>query len=151
MYDESFVPWWNWLLLLPALVLTAVLLAGAFGLVDFGEQSTGLLFTFAAGALFFWSLVLVFGRYFIRVRGGAVELGYRFWNITLPLEEIRSVQSESVGLMTFGGLGWRMDVRKRIGYVAATGSAVEIVTRTGRTYVATTRDPDAVMRQINAA
>ena len=148
MYEESRTPWWTWLLAVIAIFETALVLLAIAGVVDF-EGSAIAYSAVGGGAILFWFLLFVFGRYFVELRSGQLQFGYRFWNVSTSVTDIRSAREENVTLRTFGGLGWRMDLKKRIGYVPTTGSAVELSLHSGRTYVASCDDPSALMESLS--
>ena len=144
MYNEQKTPWWTWMLYAIAVTETAVVVLGMVGFVDL-EGSVIAYVALTGGSILFWLLAAVFGSYFVRFEKGVLSFGYRYWNVAVPATDVAAAETEEVGLMTFGGFGWRIDGKKRIGYVVWSGPAVQVKLTSGRCYVANCEKPDELI------
>ncbi len=94
-------------------------------------------------------LAAAFASYFVVADEQGLRFGYRWWHTQAAYDAIERARAIQVTWLTFTGLGWRIDVRGRIGYIARTGPAVEISVRPGRTYVASCKDPSGLLQVLS--
>ena len=79
-----------------------------------------------------------------------INFGFPYWNKTLQSNEIISIEEIPYRpLREFGGLGWRISMRKkgkwRIGYVMWFQNGIEIESTNGKYYVFGTNNPESLI------
>ncbi len=153
-YEETSNAWWVWLLYGVSVLFAVIAAYVLFAAIDAeGKEATGLWIVFAVhagGAPLMALLARVFSQYRVMFDGSTLTFGFRTWNKSFGVGEIRSTKTDHVSLWTFTGAGWRVGRDGRVGYINTFGTAVEVETD-ARTYCFSCRDPDALVRQLRDA
>jgi hypothetical protein len=146
-YSEERKVWWNWILIVTALVCISALVA-VFLKSEVRATPAAFITYVAAGgtAVLLAFLVFIFSRYEVRIAETYIQFGYNGWHKRVEHDEVVGVANVDARFWTFGGLGWRIDTRGRIGYIVNFGPAVEVTLKTGRIYVFSCLEPDKVVR-----
>jgi len=133
-----------------ALTMVGSFVAGWVGIIalDPGEELVFLISMGCAGGLI-GILSMAFFRFFVELDPNLLRFGFSFWNVELPLDQIESVQATEIRPLKFGGLGWRMDRQKRIGYICCRGDGIELTTRAGRVYVFNCDKANSLVEQLS--
>lgn len=151
-YSESYRPWWCWLLVLISLVCVASLMGTWFGIFPADpEGELVALIALGFASLLLVAVAVVFSRYFVAADANLLTFGFSYWNVALPLDQIESIEATTIRPMQFGGLGWRMDRKRRIGYIVKGGEGVELTTKTGRVYVFNCAASGILVEQLSPA
>ncbi|NOX56927.1 MAG: hypothetical protein GXP27_21295 [Planctomycetes bacterium] len=152
MYREQRTMWWSWAILVGTVLGTGGLGWAVLAILQKGKPvPTGAIVALAAsaiGMLIAWWAVFCFMRYFIELDRGWLSFGFSHWSVTLPLTELVHAERYQGSLLRFGGLGWRLGPGRQVAYLADFGPAVTLKTSTGRIYVISCQDPDALLAEL---
>lgn len=133
-------------------MLVVIAIAGGVSAIvgsqnQWGDANEGRIFVAAtaATAALMGVLAVTFFKYTIELKSGHLQFGYSFWSAETPVDEIESATEEKLTFRNWLGQGWRIDTRKRIGYIVDFGQGVEVKLKSGRVYVLSCRDPQALI------
>jgi hypothetical protein len=148
MYQESRIFIWSWLLVIIAIAACVSAIVGSQN--QWRDANEGWIFvgSTAAMAVFMGLLAVTFFKYTIELKSGHLQFGYSFWSAETPVDEIESAAAEKLTFRNWLGQGWRIDTRKRIGYIVNFREGVELKLKSGRVYVISCRDPQALIEAL---
>ena len=154
-FEERSVSW-VWVLLLINFVCIVLfsLMTRFYLQVTNGPQSEELFLPLIICGIVITVLGVVtyaFAGYRVAFDGEQLTFGFRRWKKTLTVDHIAIAKREPKIGLRFGGFGWRIDLRGRLGYIASGGDAVEVTTKVHRRYVFSCNSPDELLKSLNAA
>lgn len=142
LYSESRTFYWAWACWLIAI---ACAVAAVACLVEPPENSIVAVAVLAGAAVLHGLLGTAFARYFVTLENEALKFGYSFWNARILVSDVESATREQLTFRRWWGQGWRIDKDKRIGYIPRFGDGIELRLRSGRVYVLSCQDPEALV------
>lgn len=145
-YSEQRKVWWNWILVGTALICIGVLVAVSLR-PEVRATPAAFITYLAVGctAVLLAILTFVFSRFEIALTDTYVRFGYNGWRKEVEIADIVATDEVVARFWTFGGLGWRIDLKGRIGYIVNFGPAVELTLKSGRIYVFSCLEPGKVV------
>ncbi len=153
MYSESSQPWFFWLL---AVIL--VLFGGWYALALFNDPTIMIdgHWTVVIVSIFVFSFLIIMTcasfSYMVIFDGQTLTVGFLGWKVRLSAEEIISAEEKNIRWLKWGGMGWRVQRFKKIGYIVKSGRGVEVQSsRKGRSYTFNCRDPAALLAALKRA
>lgn len=150
-YHEAYAVGWRWLLYGSA-VFTLAVGAVATPPADLSHDPLSMMLFFLV--MFVASLMAMLGytfsTYELHFDGTVLRFGYHQWKVELPLERLTAAHATEVGLLTYGGLGWRVGIDGTIGYIARLGPTV-IVGTEELVYGMSCADPTSLLGALASA
>jgi len=97
----------------------------------------------------FGGIYLIFHRLRIELDYRGVRLSYGLMTRTIPYLDIERVELSNIGVMEYGGLGYKQNHRGDVAYSVRRGEAVKLVTRSKGPVLFTPQEPRRVVSLIN--
>ena len=100
-------------------------------------------------SLLFGGIYIVFHRLQIELDYRGVKLSYGLMQRNIPYLDIERVELSNIGVMEYGGLGYKQNHRGDVAYSVRKGEAVKLVTRSSGPVLFTPQEPRRVVSLIN--
>lgn len=153
-YEEIRRPLWRHLMTAAALLVLGVVAVFALGLWQPPDLTPALRWSVVGGlglvGMFLVVTAWVFSRYHVRCSDGRVQFGYRGFGRDLPFDQVELASEVTIRWFAWGGVGWRVDPRGRVGYIVGSGPGIEVRTARRR-YVFNCERPRVILDALSAA
>jgi len=147
--EQVYAPLWARGTLLAAFTMTTGLyIAQTLTGTMIGENPAPNTVLLTLSALF-GGIYLIFHRLRIELDYRGVKLSYGLMTRTIPYIDIERVELSNIGIMEYGGIGYKQNQRGDVAYSVRRGEAVKLVTRSKGPVLFTPQEPRRVVSLIN--